>query len=94
MEFIEQHERTKNEAKVLNVKEEIPGTKSKMEICWCFELQAEDQSNTSDDKEDRSTADIAKRNLGWRSRSKDVKVEKPKTIKEDYMQILESFQIK
>ena len=53
----------------------------------CLEEQAEDQSNTSDDREDRSTVDLVKRNLGCRSRSKGVEAVKPMSIKEGYMSI-------
>ena len=60
MEFIEQRQSQKaqNEAEVLKVKEEIAGTKAKMEIYRCLEEQAEDQSNTSDDRDDKSTFDL------------------------------------
>ena len=78
-----------NEAEVLKVKDEIAGTKAKMEIYRCLEEQAENQSNTPDDREDRSTFDVAIRNLGWRSRSKEVEAVKLMSMKEDYM----SFQL-
>ena len=84
-EFIKQQQKAQNEAEVLKVKEEIVGTKAKMEIYRCLEEQAEDQSNTSDYREDRSTVDGAKHNLGWRSRSEEVEAVKPTSIKEDYM---------
>ena len=60
MEFIEQRhsQKAQNEAEVLKVKEEIADTKAKMEIQRCLEEQAEDQSNTSDDREDKSTFDL------------------------------------
>ena len=85
MEFIQQPQKAQNKAEVLKVKEEIAGTKAKREIYRCLEEQAEDQSNTSDDREDRLTAAVAKCNLGLRSRSKKVEALKPMSIKEDYM---------
>lgn len=54
-----------------------------MEINRCLEEQAEDQSNTSDDRENKSTIHVVKPNLGCRSRSKEVEAVKPMSIKED-----------